>query len=581
MATSDQRFHVVHNGEVYNFLELRDALRAEGWRFGTETDTEVILAAYAIWGPDCVERFNGIWAFAIWDTREEVLFLSRDRFGVKPMFIAELGRGLAFASEIKALLAIPAVSRDPDPSSVRKYALDGLVDDAGTTFFKAIRRLPPAHNLLLNRAGLRQWRYWSPPGLSEDTSLQPGPDDDRLVDEFRQLLVASVSLQLRSDVSIGSCLSGGLDSSSIVLVADALRRGSLRPPGIRHHERDRHPQLAFFADFPEPMIAERGYVDEVVKITGVQLHTTSPDSKAFLRSLDDVMWHQDEPFGSASIVAQYHVMALAHDAGVKVLLDGQGADEMLAGYPPHTAARYGGALRSSEALPALATLARSGTPVSPFRVLWYAFMNGRRPPTSARPSRRIRDWLTTEVLLAPAGVGNDERRTGTVLSRTLWWLIEAGHLPGLLRYEDRNSMAFGIEARVPFLDHRLVESALALPDRLKVTGRQRKVALRRAVDDLVPRLILERRDKIGFDAPDQRWLSESMNVLGRLSERARSEELGLLRTGSIRRGVDSWNEGRLGRELTWRLLNLELWARVVVRGERHALSELGSVEAAA
>jgi asparagine synthase (glutamine-hydrolysing) len=572
MRSADGRYRVIHNGEIYNFLELADELRAAGHTFRTESDTEVLLTAYAAWGPECVTRFNGIWAFVIWDALEEQLFLSRDRLGVKPLFLAEGSGQLAFASEIKALLALSWVDRTPDAAPVRDFLMDGLVDHTSHTFFEAIRRLPAAHNMLVKRGSRRVWRYWAPSALSGDASTASSPNDARTIEAFRALVIDSVAVQLRSDVPIGSCLSGGLDSSTIVTVADGLRRGTIATAGLKHHERDRHPQMAFFASFSEPGIDERPFVDAVIRATGVELRATAPDAGKLLETLGDVVWQQDEPFGSTSIVAQYHVMRLANEAGVKVLLDGQGADELLAGYPANAAPRYGGALRSGEAPGLIRRWLHHGSPAPAERVLWYALTNGRPPPTLARPSRALRgrlgDRTSRAGRLSPARV----RRDGTILARTMWRDVESAHLPGLLRFEDRNSMAFGIEARVPFLDHRLVEAALALPDRLKITDGEHKVALRRAMTGMVPDAVLDRRDKIGFSTPEASWLRDSLPVLVHLAEKPSAESMELLKPGTVAWAMERWRAGDLARDVFWRLLSLELWLRIVVRGDRSGLA---------
>jgi asparagine synthase (glutamine-hydrolysing) len=572
MVSPDHRLHLVHNGEIYNFLELRDQLRAAGREFRTETDTEVILAAYATWGPRCVERFNGIWALALWDAAEDRLFLSRDRLGVKPLFLAEHDGVLAFASEIKGLLVLPWKLREPDGPIVRDFLLDGRVDHTDRTFLKGIHRLPAGHNLLVSGRHRRLWRYWHPGGLGRDARLDAQPQDATSVEDLRACLIDSVALQLRTDVPIGSCLSGGLDSSSIVATASALRRGTLATRDGLHRERDGHPQLAFFAGFADKGIDERRFADAAARSAGVELRTTTPDHTAFAADLEDIVRSQDEPFTSTSIVAQYHVMKLARATGIRVLLDGQGADELLAGYPANAAPREAGALRSRDVGRVLGRWMRGSWTVSPTRALWYVATDGALPPTWARSSRRIRDWL------GPA-VGNGDpveidipKLEGTILARAMWRDVAATHLPALLRYEDRNSMRFGIEARVPFLDHRLVEAALLLPDRLKVADGVHKVALRRAVTGLVPDSVIARRDKVGFASPERRWLGESLTLLAPLGRNSASERSGLLQPRSVSRSIEQWMRGQLPTDVMWRILSLELWARVVLDDERHVLA---------
>jgi len=568
MASADGRHWIVHNGEIYNFLELADELAAAGHRFRTETDTEVILAAYAEWGTACVERFNGIWAFALWDRERERLFLSRDRLGVKPLFYAEHGGGIAFASEIKGLLALPDVSRDPEPGAIRDFLLDALVDHSDRTFFRSVRRLPAAHNLVLGRDGARTIeRYWGPPPLSEDVAFAPRASDADLVEELRALLIDSVALQLRSDVALGSCLSGGVDSSSIVTIASGLRSGSLARQRA-HAERDALPQHAFFAEFREPGIDERDYVDAVVARTGVELHTVTPSAADFFDTLPSVMWHQDEPFGSASIVAQYHVMRLAREAGVRVLLDGQGADELLAGYPRVRPARLLGALRRRDlgtvarlapgeaASIVRSTLQRPAYLASVLRRTGRAvarrvpFLEGRRLPGWAGDLTR-----DAESLQSPKAMDG-----GTLLAATLWDEVARTSLPALLRYEDRNSMAFGIEARVPFLDHRIVELSMRLPDRLKIEGDRRKAALLDAMRGIVAPQVLARRDKIGFVPPQDRWLREVVSRWSDLTRAPHAEDAGYLRPRTVARTLERISAGA-PTAVPWRILNLELWLR--------------------
>lgn len=563
MSSADGRYTIVHNGEVYNFLELADELTALGYTFTTTTDTEVILAAHAAWGPDCLRRFNGIWAFAIWDAVEQTLFLARDRFGVKPLYLAEGSGTVAFASEIKALRTLPWVSSDPEPSAVRDYLIDGSVDRGTRTFFRDIQRFPAAHSLLLSRGGRRWNCYWPPPRLATDASVLPQPGDAQHVETFRSLFIDAVALQLRSDVPIGSCLSGGIDSSSIVCVAASLRSTGRPASGRGHRERDAIPQLAFFAEFREAGIDERPYVDAVVRATGVTLHTTTPDRDLFLESVARVIDAQDEPFGSLSVLAQYHVMRIAHEAGVKVLLDGQGADELLGGYPNYVGTRLAGALRSRDPRLVIDAARVLVANRGPFRSsLGYALLGSRRLPARLIRRHMPSGWLGRG--LGPAGSPplDPVSQPGTLLAQKLWRDIAQDNLPGLLRYEDRNSMAFGIEARVPFLDHRLVEASLALPDRLKIAGPgKRKVVLHRAMQGLVPNEVLSRRDKVAFQPPERRWLLESEETWRDLASASVAEAAGLLAPGAVVDAIQAFTAGQVGSNVLWRVLNLELWLR--------------------
>jgi asparagine synthase (glutamine-hydrolysing) len=568
MRSPDGTLLIVHNGEIYNFIELRLELEQRGHHFRTETDTEVILAAYREWGPDAVQRFNGIWAFALWDETEQRLLLSRDRFGVKPMFIREADGRLEFGSEIKAFLGSGAVAT-PNFRTIRRFLLDGLVDDQDETFFEGIRRLPAASNLLIARDTRREWRYWEAPELGRDPSFADDGRDAGRVGAFRSMLLDSVALQLRSDVPLGSCLSGGMDSSSIVAIAAGIRAGTLTDRPSRDARREAYPQIGVFAEFHEPAITERRFVDDVVRRTGISLVTTRPTGQDFVRELEAIVWHQDEPFASTSIVAQYFVMRAARDAGLKVLLDGQGADELLGGYPANAAPRYGGAARSRSAPAFAKRLVSGGVPSSLARVSWYAAFGARRPPTSLRTSRVLVSHLGEALRHAasesrPRSAG----RPGTVLATNMWRDVVSTNLPALLRYEDRNSMAFGLEARVPFLDHRLVELAVSLPDRLKIDGIEHKVALRRAMRGIVPESVIERRDKVGFATPEDSWLRESVDALLPLATESATERGGALQVGTLSWAFDAWRRRRLATPPFWRLLSLELCWRVTVNQER-------------
>jgi asparagine synthase (glutamine-hydrolysing) len=573
MTSADGRFTIVHNGEIYNFLELRDELRKAGRSFHTETDTEVILESFAIWGPSCVERFNGIWAFALWDRDAQRLFLSRDRFGVKPLFLARQGNRLAFASEIKALLSLSWVGRDVHPGAVRDFLVDAKVDHAADTFFRAIHRLQPGHSLVVDIDGATDHTYWAPPALSHDASAQADAADGLRVAEVQDRVIDAVSLQLRTDVPIGSCLSGGLDSSTIVCVANALRTGDVRSKGNRHHERDGHPQRVFHAESTDPATSERRYVDAVVAETGVDLETVRLDSQAALASLDAVVHAQDEPFVSASVVAQYHVMRLARASGVTVLLDGQGADEVFAGYPPYRYQRDRLLILSRDGLKVVSEHWETGSRRALARLAWSVMAGGTSPPMVLRAARKLRRWLPPEVASAESLDVSDRAPEGTALAKRQWRDVHSALLPSLLRYEDRNSAAFGLEARVPFLDHRVVELGLALPDRLKIRGRQQKWALRQAFGELLPASVLGRRDKIAFAAPQEQWLDDWLPSLNRLADSPHAERLGILRIGTVHSVVDRWSKRQLESDLVWRVLGVELWVRKCVTGEPLALSD--------
>jgi asparagine synthase (glutamine-hydrolysing) len=553
-ASEDGALQLLHNGEVYNYRELRRELESRGHRFRSATDTEVILRAYEEWGDRCVERFNGMWAIALWDGRQRRLFCSRDRFGVKPFYYRWDGQRLAFASEPKAFHAGGAA--EPNLLAVRDFLEQDYVDHTEETFFAGVRKLPPAHSLVLDARGVRVERYWS----LEPQEATAGD----AVEQVRELVLDSVRLRLRSDVPIGTCLSGGIDSSAIACVVDHLLRTeaeNAKPVGER--------QKTFTAYFGERGFDERPYAEAVVDRTRAEPHWITFDDRELVELLPAIVESQDEPFRSTSIVAQWFVMREAAGAGMKVMLDGQGADEVFAGYHGYFGPFFADLLLR-------ARLAAFASEISAYRSL-HGAPAGRiaidlvRPfvPERGRWAARGRRRGGGRTLVAPElrrfaptleGDGNPYRDR---LRRQLHLILTRRGLPELLRYEDRNSMAHSLEARVPFLDYRLVELVFALDGRELIRDGVTKSILRRAVGDLLPATVRDRVDKLGFVTPESRWLRGELGRLAGDVFASRSfADRGWFDVPAARRRLERHRSGELeaGFEL-WRALNVELWAR--------------------
>lgn len=535
--------HLVFNGELYNYVELRSELERLGHRFRTAGDGEVLLHAWAQWGEGALDRFNGMFAFAVWDAGSRRLHVAVDPFAEKPLLLWELGGALAFASDARALTPLLGRRPQPDDDAMAAYLATGTMPVPPCTFFSGVQRLPAAHVGTWDAAsGFTARRYWSP-------ARRPVPERyEDAADELRELLTDAVRVRLRSDVPVGTSLSGGVDSSAIVALA-----GRLEPDARRH---------AFTARFPGFARDEGPWAKAVAEMVGVERHHgVEPTlSKLLDGDLQRLVADQGEPFASTSIYAQWSVNRCAREAGVTVLLDGQGADELFAGYPgleafaaaqsgPRTAA--GALVRGRVGAVALARAASSGR--LPARI-----SRGMR-------TRAASPYATAEVAAVAASqpvIRCWDRASGGALRRELLTQCFASSLPSLLRYADRGSMAHSREVRLPFLDRRVAEFALSCPERHLFRGGVTKSVLREAVGDLVPAAVLDRREKVGFETPEQRWLNDerlrayAADVL--LDPAARSRPLLNLRAleSDLARDGD-WSDARGA----WRALNLELWQR--------------------
>jgi asparagine synthase (glutamine-hydrolysing) len=560
MPDEERRLWVMLNGEVYNYLELREKLQGRGYGFKTGTDTEVLLAAYKEWGPECLSRFNGMWGLAIWDVRERRLFLARDRFGVKPLYIASVGDTVAFGSEIKALLAGGVVPFKPDRRAVARYVAEGLMPShlRGETFFEGVRQLPGGHLMLVSDGKVHARRWWTLPAPGE-LRREAGEEQEK---RYARLFTDSVRLRLRADVPVGTCLSGGVDSSSIVAVAGHLMQTEHAVSLERLGEQQQTFSAVYGDDAPWD---ETRYIKAVIERAGAASNDVYPTSERLWDDLERLVWHQDEPFQSTSIFAQWCVMSKARERGVTVLLDGQGADEVLGGYRPY-AARLAELLLSGRLSVAAqeARYIRRVTGLNPLTILLRALAVAmplsvlRRLRRSRVGSAANRSALRSEVASLLVEEKDDisyaDQRN---LSRHLARLTLESSLPTLLRYEDRNSMAFSIEARVPFLDYRLVEYAFTEAAPLRIHQGWTKWVQRRAVRDLLPEEVAWRRDKVGFETPEAQWLREGQERIMRIlcscdklgeyldMEKVSAEVPRLLESG--------------GHALVWRWVNLALW----------------------
>ncbi len=549
MVDDEAGLAIVHNGEIYNYLELRDDLEARGHRFHSHSDTEVILAAYQEWGKDCLSRLNGMFAFAIWDSKSETLFAARDRFGEKPFYYVSCPGAFVFASEMKALLAAGVARPTPNHRAIYRYLAFREVDQGAETLFDGILALPPAHALTYSRRTEETeiWRYWD---LDPDARVTLESDAE-YAGRFLELLSDSVRLRLRSDVPVGSSLSGGLDSSSLVCLVAREQAGGVR--------------MTFSARFDDPRLDEGKYIALAIEKAGADDRMVTPNPALLPQEIERVTWHQEEPFFSTSIYAQWCVMRLAKEAGVTVLLDGQGGDETLAGYHTYFGPFLRGELRHRRWLSFARTLRAFLREQGP-RALPVALF-GLVPPRLRHPVRRLvrplaipsayrRAWGTRE--------GASQPRFCAALNQAQYETLTRTMLPALLRYADRNAAAFSREVRLPFLDHRLVEFLFAIPPEQRLRGTTTKFVLREGLRGVLPEEIRTRRDKLGLEPPEAAWMRGELR--GWIDTLVRSPQFAGRPWIDAAAATRTWEEFLRGRDawhpLIWRWVSLEIWARV-------------------
>jgi asparagine synthase (glutamine-hydrolysing) len=546
MSTDGGRLQMVYNGEIYNYRELRAELEAQGRQFTTRSDTEVALHAYAEWGPAAFRRFNGMWAIALLDTRgdQPQLVLCRDHFGIKPLFFAEHAGRVVFASEIKAILEDPTFPRRVDEQQLYEYLGFGLYDHNDLTFFAGIRQVAAGAYVVVDGGGIRETRYWTPV-LAEDADPDPK--------EFLRLFTRAVERRLVADVPVGTCLSGGLDSSSIVCVMDRLLAQHV-PDSVSLGDRLK----TFSAVFPGDPIDERRYAEAVLAVTSADPTWVHPTSEEWLGELETWVWHAEEPMITTAPYAMWSVMRAASQK-VTVLLDGQAGDELLGGYVPYQYVYLRQLLREH-------------------RYPEFSVESARARDTVGRLARR-RMWerrhrVDVASLLRPEWTSGKQRphdpRVQDDLKRRLLQDLTTFSLPSLLRYEDRNSMAHSMESRLPFLDQELVEWILRLPASAIVSGGWSRRILREAMRGILPEEVRQRRRKIGFTTPEFRWFRQQRSSIQSLmrspSFQSRPYWDAEAVAAAFRLACVGGSEESL---FFWRAVNVELWLRVYFEGAPH------------
>lgn len=559
MSNEDETVWIVYNGEVYNYLELRKQLGKMGHLFRSNSDTEVILHAYEAWGTGCVEYLNGIWAFAITDLKNRKLFCSRDRFGVKPFYYYLAGEQFVFASEIKQLLCFPFVRKKLNQRMVHDYLVYAALEHCDETFFEGVCKLPHGNNLVLDLTdgSVVIEPYYNPKLMIDDKITFHDA-----AEEFQRLLSDSVRIQLRSDVEVGSCLSGGLDSSSIVCLMNAQLK-SMGRDATQH---------TFSSHFHVKEANEIEYMQEVIRGTGVNALFVYPRGEDLIDELSHLVFHHDEPFGSTSIFAQWSVFKLVNHHGIKVMLDGQGADEQLAGY----VGLYPYLFQELEMKKRFLNLAFEKWRYSQHHDKnWLSLTSLKWLKKMAFPSNGGADtftthtnwinskWARTHAGSTPFQINKPSNPFGEleVLNNYLYQLTFRGNLQQLLRYEDRDSMAFSVEARVPFLDYRIVELVFRLPSNYKIRNGYTKAVMRRGMAGVLPEKIRWRTSKLGFATPERLWQQSVLRPL--IEEAIQSDYMRRFIVPSLAlEYLAQLGKYDVSDFAPWRWLNLYLWGKV-------------------
>lgn len=555
MASKNGRYWLAFNGELYNHWRVRPELERLGHAFTSGCDTETLLAAWSEWGPDCLDRFEGMWGFVLWDREARTLHLVRDRFGIKPLYWTKIPEGIAFGSEIAPTLTLAERSARARPGPLFRYLRFGWTDDGTETLFDGIERVEAGTHLqvALEDLSMTVTRYWSYPGNDV------GPAGGISAEELQERFLASVDDHLLASVPVGVALSGGIDSSAVIA-------------GVRRARGEEGQIDAFGHVADDPLLGEEAWIDQASAASGARVHKVRPTAEALGQDLEALVRLQGEPFGSTSIYAQHRVYGLAREHDIPVVLSGQGADELLGGYLSYLGPRLATLLSRGEWKRASRFQhAARQLPSVDARGLWLRAGAAVLPPSLAPMARRLAgesltppwidaDWFRDRgVPLTERPIEKDAR--GHLGSRLRQAFLETS-LPALLRYEDRNSMARSVESRVPFLQRPLVEALAHAPESALIDDEATTKALfRRAMRGVVPDPILDRRDKVGFATPEAAWLRQLAPTVEKWLASDAADRVDGLRAGPL---LLEWERIRAGRAAfdfrVWRGINVVAWA---------------------
>lgn len=552
------RYIITYNGEVYNYLELRNELVERGYTFRSDTDTEVIMAAYDCWHEDCLLRFNGMWSFAIYDKQHKTIFCARDRFGIKPFYYTSFGKTdlFVFASEIKQFTVFREWKATANNNRVFDFIINGHTDHTKETLFRDVYQLMGGDCLTYKIDTcdyvVRQWYNLKNDIVYGHLSLTDS------IQEFQNQFTDAVRLCLQSDVKVGSCLSGGMDSSAIVCVANKI---------LKEKQTEINQETVSFCTGVKGT-DEQEFIDEVVKYTGVCSHKVFAEVDDLFKDIDEVVWYQDEPFLSTSIYAQRNVFKEARKHGITVMLDGQGADEYLAGYSRFYSVYLYELLRKGR----LGKFTREFKALKEKHLISEAALCrtllGKTLPLRTRKFIQMnasvfggKNWFKIKKYHKDLEHSKDSSDLG-LINYSLGQML-SNPLPRLLHYEDRNSMSQSIESRVPFLDYRLVRFVTGLPSDYKINKARSKYILREGLKDVLPDKIRQRYDKIGFQTSEELWIRENLPLFRKEVENACDVLEVIVDKGAVLKWFDSIvSQSKPFGYLFWPLICLGRWSRV-------------------
>ncbi len=532
----NEKYTITYNGEVYNYLEMKKELSSYGYTFKSHTDTEVILASYDKWGQECVSHFNGMWAFAIYDREKNIIFCSRDRFGIKPFYYTQVNDKFIFGSEIKQLLEFYP-NRYVNKKILMDYLIVGFEDHTNETFFENIFKLEQSHNLIydLSTYTYKIEKYYD---VILDDNIRK-LNEEKSVKLYKQKLRDAIKLRLRSDVRVGTCLSGGLDSSSIAGIASEI-----------YYKESKDKFIAIHAKSTQKSNDESKFAQEVAEHSNLDLKIIEPSKEDFLNSIDEIIYTQEEPFGGPSIFMQYFVMKKAKEEKCKVMLDGQGGDETLLGYERY----YPAYLLDLNFIDRITGFfnASKNSKLSIKQLIQY-FVYFINSSIRIKRLKSKNNYLKKQFLDIVSGdiIKKSSKSYLNVFKLQKGEILHT-QMPHLLKYEDKNSMRNSIETRLPFIDYKVLEIALSLDSKLKIKDGWTKYILRKVVNNILPENIVWRKNKFGFEAPVKSWLD---SIEDEMKETISNSII-------IQRIADRIDFTKLDEKQKWKLFNIAKWEEI-------------------